>query len=541
MKQILKYTTVISGAFLAGSLLFTSCTGQFEKWNINPNEVTHEQMTQDNLNTGAYFTQMERGVFIIGKGADGIGLGGRYQITEMLTGDIFASYIANINTYSYTTYHNDHYALYRDWYNAPFNDAYTNVMQPWKTIVDETEEGSPARAMATVVKVLGMSRITDMYGPIPYSKFGTSIQVAYDSQKDVYYQFFEELNDAINVLTAYSNTNSSKYMEQYDYIYSGNVNKWIKFANTLRLRLAMRISFVDEAKAVTEATAAVNHSYGLMTTADDSAILSSSSSFSFINPLWEVSESFQDMRMGATMDCYLNGYNDPRLSKYFRPATKDDNYHGVRNGMTNISKDTYKEASSGLNFEDDDPMQWMDAAEAYFLLAEAKLRLNIGSETVQSYYEQGIRTSLLSKGVTKEEDISAYITDAASLPLTTYTDPTTNRGTNVASSLSQLTVAWEESVGQEKKLERIILQKWIALYPDGQEAWSEMRRTGYPGFVRINTYNYATEVASNELISRLKFPTTEYSDNSENTQAAVSLLGTGGDIAGTRLWWDVRR
>ena len=140
MKQILKYTKFISGAFLTGSLLFTSCTDQFEKWNINPNEVTPEQMTYDNLNTGAYFTQMVKGVFIVGKSADGVGLGGRYQITEMLTGDIFASYIANINTYSYTTYHNDHYALYRDWYNAPFNDAYTNVMQPWKSIVEKTDE-----------------------------------------------------------------------------------------------------------------------------------------------------------------------------------------------------------------------------------------------------------------------------------------------------------------------------------------------------------------------------------------------------------------
>lgn len=538
MKQILKNTKLITGAFLTGSLLFASCTNQFEKWNINPNEVTQDQMEQDNLNTGAYFTQMERGVFVVGKSADGVGLGGRYQITEMLTGDIFASFVANINTFSYTTYHNDHYALYRDWYNAPFNDAYTNVMQPWKSIVDVTDEGSPARAMATIVKVLGISRITDMYGPIPYSKFGTSIQVSYDSQKDIYYKFFEELDEAISVLTDYSNSSSAKYMEEYDYVYSGNVSKWVKFANTLRLRLAMRISFVDQTKAVTEATAAINHSFGLMTTVDDSAILHQTTSFTFTNPLWEVSESFQDMRMGATMDCYLNGYNDPRISKYFRPATKDGSYHGVRNGMTNIAKDSYIEAASGLNFETNSNMQWMDAAEAYFLLAEAKLRLNIGAETVKSYYEQGIRTSFSSKGAS---GVDSYIADAESLPLTTYTDPNTNRGTNVASFISQMAVAWDEGVSNEKKLERIMIQKWIALYPDGQEAWSEMRRTGYPGFVRISSYNYTTEVASNELISRLKFPTTEYSDNSQNTQAAVSLLGSGGDIAGTRLWWDVKR
>ncbi|HBG42127.1 MAG TPA: SusD/RagB family nutrient-binding outer membrane lipoprotein [Porphyromonadaceae bacterium] len=538
MKHIFNYTKLISSVCVAGSLLFASCTDHFKDWNINPNEVTSEQMEYDNLNTGAYFTQMEKGVFIVGKGADGIGLGGRYQVTEMLTGDIFASYIANINTYSYTTYHNDHYALYRDWYNAPFNDAYTNVMQPWKSIVDNTDETSPARAMGTIVKVLGMSRITDMYGPIPYTRFGSAIQVPYDSQKDVYYRFFEELDDAIDVLTDYNSSNSAKYMEQYDYIYNGNVAKWIKFANTLRLRLAMRISFVDQPKAETEAAAAINHSNGLITTIDDSAILHQMTSFSFTNPLWEVSESFQDMRMGATMDCYLNGYNDPRLSRYFRPAANDGNYHGVRNGLTNISKDTYKGAASGLNFNENDDMQWMDVAEAYFLLTEAKLRLNLGTETVQSYYEQGVRASFSSKGAS---GVDAYIANQESLPLTTYTDPVTNRGTNVNSFISQLPVAWDEGATLEKKLERIMIQKWIALYPDGQEAWSEMRRTGYPGFVRISSYSYTTEVASNEMISRLKFPTTEYSDNSENTQAAVSLLGGNGDTAGTRLWWDVRR
>lgn len=532
MTQILKYSKLIIAAGFFICFFFTSCTDQFEKWNINPNEVTPEQMQQDNLNTGAYFTQMEKGVFIVGKD-----LGGRYQIIEMLTGDIFASYIANINTYSYTTYHNDHYALYKDWYDTPFNDAYTYIMQPWKSIVDVTDESSPARAMATIVKVLGMSRITDMYGPIPYSKFGTTTQVPYDSQKDVYYQFFEELQAAISVLTTYSDNNTAKYMEQYDYIYSGNVSKWIKFANTLRLRLAMRVSFVDRAKAETEAAAAINHSYGLMTSVEDAAILHQTTSFTFINPIWEVSESFKDMRMGATMDCYLNGYNDPRIGRYFRASLKDGGYHGVRNGMVNISKDAYAVAASGINYEANDDIQWMDAAEAYFLLAEAKLRLNLGTGTVREYYEQGVRTSFSFKGA---PGVDAYLADNERLPLSTYMDPNTNRGINVGSSLSMKTIAWDDNVSEEEKLERIMIQKWIALFPDGQEAWSEMRRTGYPGFVRISSYNYTTEVASNELISRLKFPTTEYSNNSQNTQAAVALLG-GNDIAGTRLWWDTRR
>ena len=96
------------------------------------------------------------------------------------------------------------------------------------------------------------------------------------------------------------------------------------------------------------------------------------------------------------------------------------------------------------------------------------------------------------------------------------------------------------STSTEKKLERIMVQKWIALFPDGQEAWSEIRRTGYPVIVTIESNQSNGEVASGEVISRLKFPTTEYSDNSANTKAAVGLLG-GRDVAGNRLCWDVKR
>ena len=533
MKQISKYIKVVNGTLLAGGLLLTACTSHFESWNINPNEVTPEQMERDNLKTGAYFTQMERGIFVVGKDK-----GGLFEETQMLTGDIFASYFAPVKTWDYAgTEDNDCYKLYRQWYNSPFNNAYTEVMQPWQSIVENTDEVSPARALATIVKVFGMSRITDKYGPIPYSKFGTGIHVAYDSQKDVYYRFFEELADAIDVLTGYNSRTSEPYMERYDYIYNGRVEKWIKFANTLRLRLAMRISYVDETKARTEIEAAIGHSIGLMTSVDDNAVLKQSASFTFINEWWEAFESFNDFRMSATMDCYLKGLQDPRLACYFKAAVKDGAYHGVRNGQTSRNQGTLSEAASSMNVEQNDNIEWMGAAETYFLLAEAKLRLNLGDKTVQEYYEEGVRISFSSKGATGAD---TYLADDTNVPATSFVDPTTERSTDVSSMVSNLTVKWNDNATDSKKLERIMVQKWIALFPDGQEAWSEMRRTGYPGIVTISSNRSGGEVPEGELISRLKFPTTEYSDNGENTQAAVSLL-KGTDIAGTRLWWDVKR
>ncbi len=135
--------------------------------------------------------------------------------------------------------------------------------------------------MATVVKVFAMSRITDKYGPIPYSKFGTDINVAYDSQQEVYNQFFTELDNSIDVMQSYQESNGKPYMEKYDFVYQGNVAKWLKMANTLRLRLAMRISYVDETKARTEIQKALNAPCGLMATSGDDAYLNQSSTFAF--------------------------------------------------------------------------------------------------------------------------------------------------------------------------------------------------------------------------------------------------------------------
>ena len=109
---------------------------------INTHLSFQIQTLHDNLNTGAYFSEMERGVFIVGKD-----MGGEYQITQALEGDIFASYFAPITSWGYAPHNNDHYALYQGWYNAPFNDAYEKVMTPWKSIYDATNANSPARAM----------------------------------------------------------------------------------------------------------------------------------------------------------------------------------------------------------------------------------------------------------------------------------------------------------------------------------------------------------------------------------------------------------
>lgn len=518
------------GCLLLASLTVASCTDSFEKWNVNPDDASSEEMTHDNLNTGSYFAQMERGVFVVGKD-----MGGEYQLTQALEGDIYAQYFAPTMKWSNEN-RNDQYNLYPQWYRAPFNDAYKNIMQPWSEIKKVSTDNSPALAMATVVKVLAMQRITDMYGPIIYSKFGTGINVAYDSQKDVYDQMFTELANAIDVLTSYTQNNTSAYMSDYDHVYSGNVTKWVKLANTLRLRMAMRISYVDEAKAKTEAQAAIANSIGLMQTSDDDASLKQSSDLTFIHPLYEIATSWDDEHMSATMECYLKGLSDPRLAAYFQQATGTGEYKGIRNGKSSIEKTQYKDNTSRMNYNADHDMEWVHAAEAWFLMAEAKIRFDLGTQTAQEYYEQGVKVSFASAGVSGAD---GYLSNSEALPLSKYVDPYNNRSTTVSSYLTMLSPAWDSSADDETNLKRIWLQKYLALYPDGEEAWAEMRRTGYPGIIPIESNKSNGEVPTGELISRLKFPDTEYTNNTANTEAAVQLLG-GADKAGTKLWWDVK-
>lgn len=531
MKNKLTVSIFASGALFAGSMLLGSCTDGFEGRNVNPYEATDEEMNHDNLKTGAFFTQQLRGVMPVGDN-----LGGEYQIVEMLDADVFAGYFANIkDSYNIGARHHDHYQIVNNWNAEPFSKAFTDVMQPWRSICNVTDEGSVDRALSTVVKVFGMSRVTDKYGPIPYSKFGTAMAVPYDSQQEVYNQFFTELNQAIEVLTAYADAGNEPYMARYDYIYQGNVMKWVKFANTLRLRLAMRISNVDANKARTEATAALANKYGLLAAASDDAVVNQSSNFRYTNPLWEVTQSFNDMRMSATIECYLSGYNDPRMAQYFKSVTIDgqNQYRGMRNGMTS-GFDAMKSTTSAANYNTDDAIPWMRAAEAYFLKAEAKLRLGVGDGDVKDLYEQGVRTSFESAHAS---GVDAYLADNTSLPLQAWVNPINGSSVNTSTMVTNVTVAWDDAASVNTKLQRIMVQKYLALYPDGMEAWSELRRTGYPGQVSRN-YSGNSSVPATAIMARLQFPNTEYSNNAANMADAVSLLG-GQDNAATRLWWDV--
>jgi hypothetical protein len=472
---------------------------------------------------------------------DGTNLSSDYQVAQGLTSDIYSGYIAPTGAW-YGGVHNGSYYFISGWIEKTFTSGFASVMPAWQSITKITDEqGLPEiAAIATIVKVEAMHRVADAYGPIPYNNFGSgALQNTYSSLQEVYTKFLTELDNAIDVLTLYVQGNpTGTLLQKYDYVYNGSVTSWIKFANTLRLRLALRIVYADADLARIEAEKSIGNPVGLISNSNERAALQHSSNLSYYHPLYEIAYSFNagEARMSASMDSYLNGYADPRRSVYFTTAI-DGNYHGVRQGIVTTTWTPYTGTNtSSLNMSmTSTQIVWMTAAESYFLRAEGALRgWNMGG-TAEDLYNQGINVSFLENGL-QSSDAATYAADSLLVPVA-FTDFSGQTGNDVATPPSSIIIAWKLIDDFETSLEKIITQKWIAMYPNGPEGWAEFRRTGYPKLFPVVNNNSNGTISTASQIRRIPFPQSEYNNNSVGVQSGISALG-GPDGGGTKLWWD---
>ena len=211
-----------------------ACTGDFEDINRNPNQVTDDQMDALNYKTGTKFKALQSLVIPVQEHM--------YQFNESLSGGPFGGYIgATVDTWQtkFETYNPS-----ADWRKWPFANVITETYTPYKGIINGTED-EVAIAFARLLRVAIMHRVTDSYGPIPYTKLESneSIYVEYDSQEAVYTKMFEELDEAIEILGR-NTTLPAEAWSRYDGVYYGNIAQWLKYANSLKLRMAMRLSYV---------------------------------------------------------------------------------------------------------------------------------------------------------------------------------------------------------------------------------------------------------------------------------------------------------
>ena len=526
--------------FLALSL-FTAC--DFQKVNTNEFELLPEEGLMDGISIGGPITAMQKCVFPVGTQADGTSVANRYQTAYNLAADCWSGYFGQNNNWGGPN--NLNYFLKDGWVASSYTESYSTVVPLWQDLKGKTETQFPeVFALAQILKISAWHKATDMFGPIPYKEAGKGlITVPYDSQEEVYKSMFKELSDAIEVLTKYADNGNSKLLPNADAIYAGDVHKWVVYANSLMLRLAMRVYYADAALSKQYALQAVNHSYGVMKSKDDEAKMERGASLEFKNNLDVLINQYNECRMGSSMLAYLGGYQDPRLPKYFNTSTVSQavtvgtygKYSGVPTGHDVSSNDAFKDSSRPA-ITSTTPTYWMRASEVYFLLAEAALHSFAVGGTAESLYEKGIEMSFEENGIASSE-VADYM--SSGLKPSAYSFHLTNPGVNVdVPAVTQATTEWTGT--DEEKLEKIMIQKWIALYPNGQEAWTEYRRTGYPKLHSVVT-NYSNgEIDSEVGIRRMRFPTNKSTSAEDiaNLESARKLLRGGLDKAGTRLWWD---
>ena len=521
--------------------LFTAC--DFQKVNTNEFELLPEEGLMDGISIGGPITAVQKCVFPVGTQADGTSVANRYQTAYNLAADCWSGYFGQNNNWGGPN--NLNYFLKDGWVASSYTESYSTVVPLWQDLKGKTETQFPeVFALAQILKISAWHKATDMFGPIPYKEAGKGlITVPYDSQEEVYKAMFKELSDAIEVLTKYADNGNSKLLPNADAVYAGDVHKWVVYANSLMLRLAMRVYYADAALSKKYALQAVNHSYGVMKTKDDEAKMERGASLEFKNNLDVLINQYNECRMGSSMLAYLGGYQDPRLPKYFNTSTVSQavtvgtygKYSGVPTGHDVSSNDAFRDSSRPA-ITSTTPTYWMRASEVYFLLAEAALHGFAVGGTAESLYEKGIEMSFEENGIASSE-VADYM--SSGLKPSAYSFHLTNPGVNVdVPAVTEATTAWSGT--DEEKLEKIMIQKWIALYPNGQEAWTEYRRTGYPKLHSTIT-NYSNgEVDSEVGIRRMRFPTNKSTSAEDiaNLESARKLLRGGLDKAGTRLWWD---
>ena len=220
------------------SVLFWSCTKKYDEINTDRNAVA----TVGSAELPFLFTKAE---------ASAVPNVWNYQVAQNLFADQYAQYFGCTATY----FPSDRLNIRMDWVGAAFNPVYTDMVPQLQSIKKAADPNSPESAIADVVWVLGFHRVTDYWGPIPYFSAGQpGTSVPYDGQDKIYDDFFKKLDAAAGILKA--SAGKTPY-GSYDIIFGGDVSKWLKFTNSLRLRLALRISKVDPARAQTEAEGAV--------------------------------------------------------------------------------------------------------------------------------------------------------------------------------------------------------------------------------------------------------------------------------------------
>ncbi len=490
MIRIIKYISI------AALFLILGCTKDFE-------ELDRPKTTSNFIEPDALFTR----TLVTGSGISA----GVWQWMHQISGSVYAQHFANIQVGANFT--SDNYEP-RAW-NIPWNWYYNtpnfaSLTYNYHVIKLARELDNPIKeAVARIWNVYLIQQVTDMYGDMPVSQAFENIRPEFDTQKDIYLFMLSELKSAIDQIEANENIAGIEGFGQSDILYSGNLDHWKRFANTMMLRLALRASnttvFDTQIKPFLQS---MNTELTMTSSNHMARILPDPTgpTYHVKNPLTFVAV-WNEVRMSKTMYVICTELNDPRMEIFFAPNSQGE-YRGLENGLQHSyiqeNRDTelipnYNNIGSFLT-DENTPHNLVTIAEALLLKAEAAQRGFIAG-SAEDYYNQAILASFDQFGITDPQVIDDYFSGPAKF------DPA-------------------------RALEQIWTQRWIAVFPNGHEAWSVVRRTGVPEMM-TPVYTFP---GNEEMPRRKPFPDSESQYNNENYQKAVARMG--GDTQYTRVWWD---
>jgi hypothetical protein len=467
-----------------------ACTNDFEELNTNPTLVTEDLIQPDVLFTSV----LKRSIFE------------SYENTGGRVGEFSQYYASQASGNLFTP--SD--------YTSPFNwyrSYVINLNEILRLTADDPQKVDQ-HAMARIWKVWVFHIMTDAYGDIPYFESAMDVQnvinqPVYDTQEMIYRDMLNELKEAAAQLGSQQDQIS---FGNADILYQGNVDSWKKFANSLRLRLAVRVRFADAALAAEHITDVIsaplideNSENASLKTLQPSATQNSdNTNFVYNRNLTNITPMF----VGFAIADVMIPTDDPRMPVFLTPSQdRLRSYRARPIQLAQEQKEPYGQemvASVGplLNAEIYEIIV-MNAAEVYFLRAEAAFA-NITSEAAEELYLMGIQGSMEQYDIA-EPEVTEFLNQ----------DIGTLSGT------------------EEEQFEQIVTQKYIAMFFQGHQGWAEHRRTGYPKVWIGDEVGVVDNIPR-----RFTYPNDEYLKNEANVTEAAGRMG--GDELDTKVWWDKR-
>jgi hypothetical protein len=463
------------------------------------------------------------------------------------------------------------YAVSKEFNPGPFS-CFGIAKNAFVPVLNRPEIDSIPELKATYLLLYNYvsQEVADLYGPFPYVDYKankTDAPFTYNDLRTIYVNI-EANVDTILACYAHFESKPDWYKQKVkEQMYNNfgelnlqfdNMDTWIRFANSFKLRLGMHVVKVDPALAQKWAEEAV--AGGVIESVEGEIALAPFMS-GFSHPLMDISETWGDTRLSASFESLLISLNHPYANYLFlkngnvlidsKKGTSlkaNSRLVGMREGIEPGYGQSYSTnqfiAFSRINPETlgawGVPLYLMKLSEVDFLRAEGALRGWAMGGDAATFYNRGIDYAYLEwrdLGPNEyTENLAAYKSLAHPVAYT-YVDPTGN--SDDIESVTKIGVKWDESDSREVKLEKIITQKYIAAYPYSYEPWVDMRRTGYPKlFPVLNPQNGDGSLKAGDIIRRMPFANTDDASIEDIQNTGLSALG-GPDLQATRLWWDV--